>query len=155
MAAGSRAALFGAAQSGQFDAVLVDDLSRLARDYYLMLSVIAELHFEGVSGSMACGGCGATIAQVSGKAGGYYGCLGAAKGACDNRMLVRRKLAEAVILKAVRAQLSQAEHIRYLLERVEGEVTRLYAHIPETVRMKETKLGAEERRLANVSRLHW
>jgi hypothetical protein len=28
--------------------VLVDDLSRLARDNYLMLSVVAELHFEGV-----------------------------------------------------------------------------------------------------------
>ena len=37
-----------AAQSGQFDVVLVDDLSRLARDNDLMLSVIAELHFEGV-----------------------------------------------------------------------------------------------------------
>jgi len=35
-------------------------------------------------------------------------------------MLVRPKLAETVILKAVREQLDQAEHIRYLLERVEG-----------------------------------
>jgi DNA invertase Pin-like site-specific DNA recombinase len=28
--------------------VLVDDLSRLARDNHLMLSIIAELHFEGI-----------------------------------------------------------------------------------------------------------
>jgi hypothetical protein len=49
---------------------------------------------------MVCGECGATIAPVSGKAGGYYGCLGAAKGACDNKMLVRRKLAEKIILRA-------------------------------------------------------
>jgi site-specific DNA recombinase len=41
-------ALVAAAQNEQFDVVLVDDLSRLARDNYLMLSVIAELHFEGV-----------------------------------------------------------------------------------------------------------
>lgn len=41
-------ALMSAAQNKQFDVVLVDDLSRLARDNYLMLSVIAELHFEGV-----------------------------------------------------------------------------------------------------------
>lgn len=40
--------LVAAAQNHQFDVVLVDDLSRLARDNYLMLSVIAELHFEGV-----------------------------------------------------------------------------------------------------------
>lgn len=47
-----------------------------------------------LSGTMKCGACGAALAQVSGKAGGYYGCLGAAKGACDNKMLVRRRLAE-------------------------------------------------------------
>lgn len=41
-------ALVAAAQNEQFDVVLVDDLSRLARDNYLMLSVMAELHFEGV-----------------------------------------------------------------------------------------------------------
>src|SRR5690606_22509272 len=98
---------------------------------------------------MQCGTCGATIAQVSGKAGGYYGCLGAAKGACDNKMLVRRKLAETIVLKAVREQLGRAEHMRYLLEQVEAEVAKLYAHIPETVRTKEAELGSEERRLAN------
>jgi site-specific DNA recombinase len=42
------ATLLSSAQSGQFQVVLVDDLSRLARDNYLMLSVLAELHFVGV-----------------------------------------------------------------------------------------------------------
>jgi DNA invertase Pin-like site-specific DNA recombinase len=42
------AALMTGARSGEFDAVLVDDLSRLARDNHLMLSIIAELHFEGI-----------------------------------------------------------------------------------------------------------
>jgi DNA invertase Pin-like site-specific DNA recombinase len=37
-----------AARSGEFDVVLVDDLSRLARDNHLMLSIIAELHFDGI-----------------------------------------------------------------------------------------------------------
>jgi len=41
-------ALVAAGQEDEFDVLLVDDLSRLARDNYLMLSVIAELHFEGV-----------------------------------------------------------------------------------------------------------
>lgn len=41
-------ALIEAAQAKAFDVVLVDDLSRLARDNYLMLSIMAELHFEGV-----------------------------------------------------------------------------------------------------------
>lgn len=41
-------ALIAAGQEDEFDVVLVDDLSRLVRDNNLMLSVIAELHFEGV-----------------------------------------------------------------------------------------------------------
>jgi DNA invertase Pin-like site-specific DNA recombinase len=42
------AALLAAAPAQEFDLVLVDDLSRLARDNHLMLSIIAELHFEGI-----------------------------------------------------------------------------------------------------------
>jgi len=42
------AALMTAARAGEFDVVLADDLSRLARDNHLMLSIIAELHFEGI-----------------------------------------------------------------------------------------------------------
>ncbi len=60
---------------------------------------------------MVCGSCGATIAQVSGKSGGYYGCLAATKGACDNKTRVRRTLAEKVILGAVREQIADPEHI--------------------------------------------
>ncbi|MDQ3729179.1 MAG: recombinase family protein, partial [Actinomycetota bacterium] len=42
-------ALLGALPRREFDVVLVDDLSRLARDNYLMLSILAEFHFEGIS----------------------------------------------------------------------------------------------------------
>ena len=42
------AALMAAARAGEFHVVLVGDLSRLARDNHLMLSIIAELHFEGI-----------------------------------------------------------------------------------------------------------
>jgi DNA invertase Pin-like site-specific DNA recombinase len=41
-------ALVGAASSGDFEMVLVDDLSRLARDNYLMLTLMEELEYEGV-----------------------------------------------------------------------------------------------------------
>ncbi len=40
--------LLSAAKSSRFEVTLVDDLSRLARGDYLMLSVLAELPFEGV-----------------------------------------------------------------------------------------------------------
>lgn len=102
-----------------------------------------------LSGLMVCDKCGATITQVSGKGGGYYGCLGAAKGACDNRMLVRRKLAERVILAAVRDKLACTQNLRYLLKRVEKEVQELSRDVPETIQLKESEFEAEKRRVDN------
>jgi hypothetical protein len=102
-----------------------------------------------LSGSMVCAQCGAAMAQVRGKSGGYYGCLGAAKGACDNKLLTRRTLAERVIVAAVREKLASTESIEYVLRRVEVEIEKTYSDIPETIRMKELELQGEERRVAN------
>ena len=41
-------ALIAASHEHPFDVVLVDDLSRLARDNFLMLSILADLNFEGI-----------------------------------------------------------------------------------------------------------
>lgn len=49
-------------------------------------SRVAHYPTDLLSGAMACASCGATIAKVSGRSGGYYGCLGAKKGACDNHL---------------------------------------------------------------------
>jgi len=110
----------------------------------------AEKHFPThlLSGAMVCGECGGAVAKVSGKGGGRFGCLGAAKGACGNKMLVRRKPAEKVILEAVREHLLAHEQIQRVLERVEEEVRKLYADVPETIRLKGRELALEERRMA-------
>ncbi len=102
-----------------------------------------------LAGSMVCGSCGATIAQVSGKSGGYYGCLAATKGACDNKTLVRRTLAEKVILEAVKDEIADPEHVAYVLRRVEQEIAKLQSDLPDTLKLKEAELAAEQRRLAN------
>jgi site-specific DNA recombinase len=102
-----------------------------------------------LAGAMVCASCGATIAQVSGKSGGYYGCLAATKGACDNKTLVRRTLAEKVILGAVRERIEDPEHIAYVLGRVEEEIAKLRSDLPDTLKLKEAELTAEQRRLAN------
>ena len=90
-----------------------------------------------LAGGMVCGSCGATIAQVSGKNGGYYGCLAATKGACHNKTLVRRTLAEKVILEAVKDEIADPEHVAYVLHRVEEEIARLRADLPDTLNLKE------------------
>jgi len=102
-----------------------------------------------LAGAMVCGSCGATIAQVSGKNGGYYGCLAAAKGACENKTLVRRTLAEKVILDAVKDELADPDHVAYVLRRVEEEIAKLRSDLPDTLKLKEAELFAEQRRLAN------
>jgi site-specific DNA recombinase len=102
-----------------------------------------------LAGSMVCGCCGATIAQVSGKNGGYYGCLAATKAACGNGTLVRRTLAEKIILGAVQDQISDPEQIAYVLRRVEKEIAKLRSDLPDTLKLKEAELTAEQRRMAN------
>jgi DNA invertase Pin-like site-specific DNA recombinase len=102
-----------------------------------------------LAGSMVCGSCGGTIAQVSGKSGGYYGCLAASKGACGNKTLVRRTLAEKVILGAVKEKIQDASHIAYVLQRVEQEIANMRAELPDTLKLKEAELSAEARRVAN------
>ena len=102
-----------------------------------------------LAGGMVCSCCGGTIAQVSGKAGGYYGCLAATKGACENKTLVRRTLAEKVILEAVQERISEPKQIAYVLQRVEEEIAKLRSDLPDALKLKEAELSAEQRRMAN------
>ena len=80
----------------------------------------------------------------------YYGCLAATKGACDDKTLVRRTLAETVIVGAVQEQIADPEHIAYVLHRVEDEIAKLRSDLPDALKLKEAELTAEQRRLANV-----
>ena len=89
------------------------------------------------------------MAKVSGKSGGYYGCLGVAKNACENRVLVRRSLVERIVLAAVRDELMSAENIDYVLERVKKEVEKTSTEAPETISLREAECAAEERRVSN------
>ena len=100
-------------------------------------------------GAMTCAACGAAMAKVSGKSGGYYGCLGVAKNACENRVLVRRSLVERIVLAAVRDELMSAENIDYVLERVKKEVEKTSTEAPETISLREAECAAEERRVSN------
>jgi site-specific DNA recombinase len=102
-----------------------------------------------LSGSMTCGSCGATIAQVSGKNGGYYGCLAATKGACENKTLVRRTLTEKILIAAVQEQISDPDQIMYVLKRVEEQIAKQRSDLPDALRLKEAELTAEQRRMAN------
>jgi site-specific DNA recombinase len=101
------------------------------------------------SGSMICDSCGGGITQISGKSGGYYGCLRASKGGCENKLLVPRKRAEKIIVGAISERLQDADHLRYVLEQVEKEIAKLRSTVPETAKLKEAELVAQRRKLDN------
>ncbi len=102
-----------------------------------------------LSGMLRCGTCGAAMGQVSGKGGGYYGCLGATKRACTNRLLVARKVVERRVVGAVREQIESPRALADVLARVEENVRRLLAHVPQQIKEKRVALASEERRVAN------
>jgi site-specific DNA recombinase len=101
-----------------------------------------------LSGAMICGVCGAAIGQVSGKSGGYYGCLAAPKHACENRLLVRRTLCEDKILKAIIEMLSAPVNIRQLMIQIEAAMAKQQGELPQALKLKEATLVAERRRVA-------
>jgi len=102
-----------------------------------------------LSGAMNCGLCDGAIAQVSGKGGGYYGCLAAARGRCENKLLVRRSLTERVVLDAVRQVVTQSDNLQYGIERAEAEIRRLLAGGSADLQLKRAEFQAEERRVTH------
>ncbi len=102
-----------------------------------------------LSGAMTCATCGATITQVGGKGGGYFGCPGAKKSACSNKVIVRRRLIENVFLEQIREHIASPEQIQDILQRVQKEIQILSQDVPDKIHRKESELSSEERRLAN------
>ena len=103
-----------------------------------------------LSGALVCGCCKRGIVLVSGRHGGYYGCVAARVRGCANRLRVRRDLAEKIIVNALQKRLADPLAIRYVFEKLEQEVARLSAHVPELIRRKSEQLGEERRRLDNL-----
>ena len=103
-----------------------------------------------LSGAMYCGCCDRGVGLVSGRHGGYYGCTAARNRGCDNRVMLRRIVAEKIIVEAVQKHLADPRAIRYVFERLEQEVAELFSDVPDTIRRKKAQLGDERRRLGNL-----
>ena len=95
-------------------------------------------HLSRHSCSGATGRAGATT-DVSGQRGGSR----------QNRLRVRRTLAERITLAAIREKLALRENLAYVMKRVEEELSKANSAAPESIRLKEADLEGEERRVAN------
>jgi hypothetical protein len=54
-----------------------------------------------------------------------------------------------VILEAVTETISDPDHVQCVLTRVDEEIAKLRSDLPDTLKLKEAELAAEQRRLAN------
>ncbi len=110
-----------------------------------------EKHFpkDLFSGAMTCKKCGSAIGKVSGKSGGYYGCLGTKTGKCNNKVNVRRTVLENLILDEVKQLLSDPVNIQRVLTSVAKKMQKLYSDFPNQISRKEKELASEERKLNN------
>lgn len=102
-----------------------------------------------LAGSMVCALCNSAISLVSGRHGGYFGCSRAAKKGCDNNVLVRKAVAERILLESIHALISDAKRIKEIIRVVQDEVRKLRRARPEELSDKERELEREQRRLNN------
>ena len=73
---------------------------------------------ELLSGTMVCSECGGAVGKVSGKGGGYYGCLKVVKGACSNKLMVSKRVVEPLVLAEVAKLIGTPESLQYILQKV-------------------------------------
>jgi site-specific DNA recombinase len=102
-----------------------------------------------LSGALKCGACGGAIALVSGKSGGYYGCLNASRRSCENRVLISRARLEDKFVGALNEKVLKPEVLSVVYERTAKKIKEHFAHVPEELRLKKVELNRAESRVHN------
>ena len=103
---------------------------------------------ELLSRAMVCSVCGGAIAKVSGKGGkkeGYYGCMKAARGACSNKLMVRKTVAETIILAEISKIIDNPKALQYILKNVKQLVAEMCATVPEELQLKKAEVANLEK----------
>ena len=101
-------------------------------------------------GMLRCSCCKQAICRVSGKGGGYYGCHGAARRVCDNRLMVSRRKLERIFLRELRCRLLDPAVIHYALTRLADEVAKLHGSVSDLRSRKQAELSAARGELNNL-----
>jgi len=150
-------ALIAASETGRFDVVLIDDLSRLARDNYLMLTKLAQLHFNGGSAVSVADGLDTedSDSKLAIQIRGIFNLISYIAQGRSSEAVARaleaaegraRDLAATVIaLKASEEKIFEAPPIEWIAERV--------AHIQELLEQRVQKSALILRKLLGKIRL--
>lgn len=113
-------------------------------------SRVAAYPAEFLSGSLSCSRCGGSIGKVSGKNCGYYGCLRAARRGCDNRLLVRRDVAEDAVAVALGRAFAGNANLDDLVRRVAEQHKAADMALSDARRLKIVQCDVQRRRLERL-----
>ena len=102
-----------------------------------------------LSGSLECGECKGSIALVSGKGSGYYGCLNGYKKSCTNRMMISRKKLEKYFIHMLYEKVLTPETLDTVYQKTAQKIKDQFCHIPEEIRLKKIELNRAETRAHN------
>ncbi len=94
-----------------------------------------------------CHCCHRRVTLVSGTRSGSYGCDGARRRICDNRLTVRRRKVERIFFAALTERLLEPGVVRYALKRVADELKRLAGEVSVRLAGKEAELAKARQRL--------
>jgi site-specific DNA recombinase len=99
---------------------------------------VAAFPKELLSGT-TCSECGGAILTVSAKAGGYFGCINGARGACTNNIILKKSVAESMLLAEVGKLIFSAETMPFQ-KNAEDLVAQMCANISDEISAKTAEL---------------
>ena len=103
-----------------------------------------------LAGLLKCKSCGGAIVQVCGKSGGYYGCYNAKRKTCTNKLTIKRKRLESILLNALKENFLTAENVKYIFGKVEKTIAATLNEVPEEMKQKKSQMEKIQTELQNL-----
>jgi len=91
-------------------------------------------------GLMECGVCGNSIMKVAGTRGGYYGCHMGTTGACLNKVIINKPVADEKIIELLLGAVLKPESIEKVYQKVERLIRSYKGDVPEKLQEIQREL---------------
>lgn len=106
-------------------------------------------------GSMQCGLCGGNFILVSGKSGGYFGCMNAHREAalpCSNSRTVKMALVETALVDFLRSQLDRPETYEYIAKKYNELMLSKSSDVPQKLAALESAMSETAKAISNYDK---
>lgn len=106
-------------------------------------------------GSMQCGVCGGNFILVSGKAGGYFGCMNAHRetgASCENSKTIKMATVESALLNFLHTQLDRPETYEYIAKKYNETMMVKFSDIPQKLDRVVSAISDTQRAIGNYDK---